>query len=133
MPCLLAAERDLNGLLLVVALDHDWDRVAWRVLMEGRDEVLDLVHVLAVDRDDHVTRLDARLLRGSARLNLEDDQAVIGLDAVLLCDLGRERAVADAKEGVLDWLAGDEIVSDVRDGGGWDREADRDGRLGRRD
>src|SRR3954468_5224945 len=134
-------QRDADGLLGVAAVERDVDLVARLV---GGDRVRDRVlvlHVLAVDRDDHVgagsdalrgagaaapeTRLGGR----AAGSDLDDQRAVIDRKIEVVGELRVHALHLNAEVGALDRLAGLELRELVLDRVDRDGEADAHGSL----
>src|SRR5205085_5335292 len=69
------AEDDVNGLLRALADDAELHIGAGRQAGDLLGEVARVLHLGAVHRNDHVTRLDARLHGRTIRLRLGDERA----------------------------------------------------------
>src|SRR5690606_12681476 len=91
LPVLEASERHGNGLLLALADNDHLDRLADRAFGDDARQVAHLADVLAVEADDHVTRLDRAVLDRAAFDDAGDQRAHGAVHAEAFGDVVRDR------------------------------------------
>src|SRR5690606_6798520 len=101
--------------------DGEGGGVAGREPAQDAAEVTAHSDLLAVQPDDDVGGLDARLVRGRPRRDLPDEDAVLDREVELLSKFGVQVTEGDAEEGAAHASGGEDLVNHVV------REVDRDG------
>src|SRR6185295_15814034 len=104
------ADRHAERGLLAGAPDVHLRLRAGLHLSDERRELVRLLDRLAVEAEDHVAGLEARLLRGAAGLDLRDERAARAVEAERLGERLAHLLHADAQPAALDLAVRDELV-----------------------
>src|SRR6056297_2054741 len=123
-PVRAVSELDLEGQLVLTALDGERDLVAGLLPVDTAGQLLHRRDRPPVHRDDDVAALQPRVGSRGVVADVDHDGALLDREAVQLGDLPIDALALDAEERVLDLAAVDELVGDG--GRGLDRDGEPD-------